>query len=127
MTEPAAPHGTTGTLSPPSANGSAPPRPGADSRRPPAIGMRPALIAGFAVLVVAVISSPRSRRLTTSSRPVGPNGTARITKPVSACQARTLAGRTHTPAIAERPVRRRSPLPVHPPRQMTHEKRVSRP
>jgi hypothetical protein len=71
MTEPAAPHGTTSTLPPPSANGSAPPRPGRGQPRTPAIGMRPGLIAGFAVLVVAVISSSRTRRLTTSSRPGG--------------------------------------------------------
>ena len=60
MTEPAAPHGTTSTLPPPSANGSAPPPP---APQPPGRGqlqtrtsaMRTGLIAGFAVLVVAVI------------------------------------------------------------------------
>ena len=60
MTEPAAPHGTTSTLPPPSANGSAPPPP---APQPPGrgqlkiltSGMRTGLIAGFAVLVVAVI------------------------------------------------------------------------
>jgi uncharacterized integral membrane protein len=61
MTEPAAPHGTTSTL-PPSANGSAPPPP-PPAPQPPGrgqlqtrtSGMRTGLIAGFAVLVVAVI------------------------------------------------------------------------
>ena len=60
MTEPAAPHGTTSTLPPPSANGSAPPPP---APQPPGRGqlrtrtgaMRTGLIAGFAALVVAVI------------------------------------------------------------------------
>jgi uncharacterized integral membrane protein len=60
MTEPAAPYGTTSTLPPPSANGSAPPPP---ALQPPGrgqlktrhSGMRTALIAGFAVLVVAVV------------------------------------------------------------------------
>ena len=60
MTEPAAPHGTTSTLPPPSANGSAPPPP---APQPPGrgqlkiltSGMRTGLIAGLAVLVVAVI------------------------------------------------------------------------
>jgi uncharacterized integral membrane protein len=60
MTQPAAPHGTTSTLPPPSANGSAPP-PAAP--QPPGRGqphtltseMRTGLIAGFAALVVAVI------------------------------------------------------------------------
>ena len=33
------------------------------------------------------------------------------------------AGRRHTPAIAERPVRRRYPCRVHPPQQMTHQKK----
>jgi lipopolysaccharide assembly protein A len=65
MTEPAAPHGTTGTLPPPSANGSAPPppAPAAPASQPPGrgqlqtriSGMRAGLIAGFAALVVAVI------------------------------------------------------------------------
>jgi uncharacterized integral membrane protein len=60
MTEPAAPHGTTSTLPPPSANGSAPPPP---APQPPGrgqlqtliSGMRTGLITGFAALVVAVI------------------------------------------------------------------------
>ena len=65
MTEPAAPHGTTSTLPPPSVNGCAPPLP---APQPPAPqppgrgqaqtrirGMRTWLIAGFAALVVAVI------------------------------------------------------------------------
>ena len=60
MTEPAAPHGTTSTLPPPSANGSAPPSPapqlaGRGQPRTWTSGMRTGLIAGFAVLVVAVI------------------------------------------------------------------------
>ncbi len=67
MTEPAAPHGTTSTLPPPSANGSAPPplapqpprRGQLQTRRGQlqtrTSGMRTGLIAGFAVLVVAVI------------------------------------------------------------------------
>jgi uncharacterized integral membrane protein len=65
MTEPAAPHGTTSTLPPPSVNGSAPPPP-APPPPPPqppgrgqlqtrTSGMRTWLIAGFAALVVAVI------------------------------------------------------------------------
>ena len=60
MTEPAAPHGTTSTLPPPSANGSAPPPPapqppGRGQPRTWTSGIRTGLIAGFAVLVVAVI------------------------------------------------------------------------
>ena len=60
MTEPAAPHGTTSTLPPPSANGSAPPPPapqppGRGQLKTRTSGMRTALIAGFAALVVAVI------------------------------------------------------------------------
>jgi uncharacterized integral membrane protein len=65
MTEPAAPHGTTGTLPPPSVNGSAPPLPAPPlpAPQPPGrgqlqtrtSGMRTWLIAGFAALVVAVI------------------------------------------------------------------------
>ena len=55
MTEPAAPHGTTSTLPPPSANGSAPPPPGRGQLRTRTSAMRTGLIAGFAALVVAVI------------------------------------------------------------------------
>jgi len=55
MTEPAAPHGTTSTLPPPSANGSAPPPPGRGQVRTRTRAMRTGLIAGFAALVVAVI------------------------------------------------------------------------
>jgi uncharacterized integral membrane protein len=65
MTEPAAPHGTTSTLPPASANGPAPPRPAPPrpAPQPPGRGqlrtriseMRTGLIAGFAALVVAVI------------------------------------------------------------------------
>jgi uncharacterized integral membrane protein len=60
MTEPAAPHGTTSTLPPPSANGSAPPPPapqppGRGQPQTRTSGTRTGLIAGFAVLVVAVI------------------------------------------------------------------------
>ena len=60
MTEPAAPHGTTSTLPPPSANGPAPPRPapqppGRGQLQTRTSGMRTWLIAGFAALVVAVI------------------------------------------------------------------------
>jgi uncharacterized integral membrane protein len=67
MTGPAAPHGTAGTQPPPSANGSAPPHPvpqpphpvpqppGPGQTRTRASGMRTGLIAGFAVLVVAVV------------------------------------------------------------------------
>ena len=65
MTEPAAPHGTTSTLPPPSVNGSAPPLPAPPlpAPQPPGrgqlqtrtSGMRTWLIAGFAALVVAVI------------------------------------------------------------------------
>ena len=60
MTEPAAPHGTTSTLPPSSANGPAPPRPapqppGRGQLRTRISGMRTGLIAGFAALVVAVI------------------------------------------------------------------------
>ena len=54
MTEPAAPHGTTSTL-PPSANGSAPPPPAREQPPTRTSGMRTRLIAGLAVLVVAVI------------------------------------------------------------------------
>jgi uncharacterized integral membrane protein len=54
-----APYGTTGTLPPPSANGSAPrPAPQPPGRRQPqtwASEMHTGLIAGFVVLVVAVI------------------------------------------------------------------------
>ncbi len=67
MTEPAAPHGTTSTLPPPSANGSSPP----PAHAPPAVGrgrlhtrisaMRTGLIAGFAALLVVVIFSIRTR------------------------------------------------------------------
>jgi lipopolysaccharide assembly protein A len=60
MTEPAAPHGTTSTLPPPSANGSAPappaPQPpGRGQLKTRTSGMLTGLIAGFAALVVAVI------------------------------------------------------------------------
>jgi len=60
MTEPAAPHGTTSTLAPPSANGSAPPPltpqpPGRGQPQTRISGMRTGLIAGFAALVVVVI------------------------------------------------------------------------
>ena len=60
MTEPAAPHGTTSTLPPPSANGSAPPPPapqppGRGQLKTLTSGMLTGLIAGFAALVVAVI------------------------------------------------------------------------
>ena len=60
MTGPAAPHGTASTLPPPSASGSAPPHPvpqppGRGQRQTPASGMCTGLIAGSAVLVVAVI------------------------------------------------------------------------
>jgi len=59
MTEPAAPHGTTSTLPPPSANGSAPPPapqpPGRGQPQTRTSGIRTGLIAGFAALVVAVI------------------------------------------------------------------------
>jgi uncharacterized integral membrane protein len=65
MTEPAAPHGTTSTLAPPSANGAAPPSPapsppgpqppGRGQLRTRTSGMRTWLIAGFAAFVVAVI------------------------------------------------------------------------
>jgi lipopolysaccharide assembly protein A len=60
MTEPAAPHGTTRTLPPPSANGSAPPPPPPSPVPRPWLhtrisGMRAGLIAGFAALIVVVI------------------------------------------------------------------------
>jgi lipopolysaccharide assembly protein A len=60
MTEPAAPHATTSTLPPPSANGSAPlPPPPSPVPRPQLhtriSGMRAGLIAGFAALIVVVI------------------------------------------------------------------------
>ena len=60
MTEAAAPYGTTSTLAPPSANGSAPPplAPQPPARGQPQTrisGMRTGLIAGFVALVVAVI------------------------------------------------------------------------
>jgi hypothetical protein len=56
---------------------------------------------------------------------MGPNGTARTTKPAS------VPG-PHPGRLQARPQSRNGqsaadPLPVHPPRQMTHEKRVSRP
>ena len=59
MTGPAAPHGTASTLPPP-ASGSAPPHPvpqplGRGQLQTPASGMRTGLIAGSAVLAVAVI------------------------------------------------------------------------
>jgi uncharacterized integral membrane protein len=60
MTELAAPHGTTSTLRPPSANGSIPPPPvpqppGRGQPQTRISGMRTGLIAGFAALVVVVI------------------------------------------------------------------------
>jgi len=58
MTEPAAPAGTTSTLPPPSANGSAPPAPRAPARgrtRTKISSMRTGLIAGTAVLIVVLI------------------------------------------------------------------------
>ena len=60
MTEPAAPRGTTSTLPPPSANGSVPPPPapqplGRGRPQTRTSGTRTGLIAGFAVLVIAVI------------------------------------------------------------------------
>ncbi|MFI5079978.1 MAG: lipopolysaccharide assembly protein LapA domain-containing protein [Streptosporangiales bacterium] len=60
MTEPAAPHATTSTVPPPSANGSAPPpaapqapRTGRPHTR--ISGLRTGLIAGFAILIVVMI------------------------------------------------------------------------
>ena len=72
MTGPAAPHGTASTLPPPSASGSAPPHPvpqppGRGQRQTPASGMCTGLIAGSAVLVVAVvfiIQNARSANMT---------------------------------------------------------------
>ena len=58
MTEPTAPAGTTSTLPPPSANGSAPPAPRAPARvqmRTKISGMRTGLIAATAVLIVVLI------------------------------------------------------------------------
>src|SRR5579863_6314294 len=58
MTEPASPAGTTRTLPPPSANGSAPPTPQAPKParlRTRISGMRTALIAGTAALTVVLI------------------------------------------------------------------------
>ena len=63
MTEPAAPHGTTSTLPPPSANGSTSPSPTPQSPQSPGrgqlqtrtSGVRTGLVVGFAALVVAVI------------------------------------------------------------------------
>jgi lipopolysaccharide assembly protein A len=61
MTEPAAPHGTTSTVPPPSANGSAPPVPSPPAAPQPGrshtriSGLRTGLIAGFAILIVVVI------------------------------------------------------------------------
>ena len=58
MTEPAAPRATTGTLPPPSANGSSPPAPQAPRRRrnhTRISGLRTGLIAGFAILIVVMI------------------------------------------------------------------------
>src|SRR5579863_5358418 len=58
MTEPASPAGTTRTLPPPSANGSAPPAPKAPEPgrlRTRISGMRTALIAGTAALAVVLI------------------------------------------------------------------------
>jgi uncharacterized integral membrane protein len=60
MTEPAAPQGATSTLPPPAASGPgrSPPAPQAPDRpqpRTPISGMRTALIAGLAALIVAVI------------------------------------------------------------------------
>ena len=59
MTEPAAPHGTTGTLPPPSANGSSPPPAPQPPRRlhTRISAVRTGLIAGFAALIVVVIFS----------------------------------------------------------------------
>jgi len=59
MTGPAAPYGTASTRPPPSANGSAPPHPvpqppGRGQTQTPPSGMRTRLIAGSAVLIVAV-------------------------------------------------------------------------
>ena len=60
-TEPAAPHGTTSTLPPPSLNGSAPPPPPPPSPVPrPRLhtrisGMRTGLITGVAALIVVMI------------------------------------------------------------------------
>ena len=60
MTGLAAPYGTASTRPPPSANGSAPPHPvpqppGRGQTQTPPSGMRTKLIAGSAVLVVAVV------------------------------------------------------------------------
>ena len=58
MTEQQAPRGTTRNLPPPSANGTAPPSPQAPPRRTAHTrisGMRTALIAGVALLVVVLI------------------------------------------------------------------------
>jgi putative membrane protein len=60
MTDPAAPHASTTTLPPASANGSAPPRPAPAAPRRRGLhtqisGMRTALITGIAVLIVVLI------------------------------------------------------------------------
>ena len=55
MTEPAAPPGTTSTLPPPSANGSAPRAPGSGRTRTKISSLRTGLIAGTAVLTVMLI------------------------------------------------------------------------
>jgi hypothetical protein len=105
MTGPAAPHGTTSTLPPPLSG----------------------LIAGCAVLVVVVIFIIQNAQ----AHHVEPSGWGRTEPPGSrnrpACQARTPRrpqAHTHNRQAASPPP---IPLPVHPPRQMTHEKGVSRP
>jgi len=60
MSQPTAPHGTTSTLPPPSANGPAPPPPPPSPAPRPRLhtrisGMRTGLIAGVAALIVVMI------------------------------------------------------------------------
>ena len=102
MTGPAAPHGMTSTL-------------------PPLSGM----VAGFVVLVVAVIFITQNAR----AHHVEPSGWGRMDRqdheaasvpgPYSAGCRHARNRETASPL----PI----PLPVHPPQQMTQEKRVSRP
>ena len=131
MTRPAAPHGTASTLPSPSASGSAPhpvPQPpGRGQPRTPASGMPTGLIAGSAVLGVAVIFIIQNAQ----AHHVEPSGWGRTEPPGSrnppACQACTpRRPQAHTrdrQAASPPPV----PLPAHPPRQMTHEKKMGRP
>jgi hypothetical protein len=127
MTGPAAPYGTASTRPPPSANGSAPPHPvpqppGRGQTQTPPSGMRTKLIAGSAVLVVAVIFIIQNAH----SANISFLGVHLVLPLGSPSSGRSSGAPCARPGPAKQPA-------TNPPcrrtrsRQMTHEKRVSRP